>query len=779
MAKRHHLEGRLFAWAALFLLAYASALTLSPRVRTLNPSAPLRWEHWLGVGGWLLAAALMVRARRRYLPRSDPALLALALLLTGWGLLTIWRLIPALGKRQTAWLVLVSVFFTLGSRQKKVVPGLFQHKQRWLLVGLLLTGLTLLLGRNPLGYGPKLWLPVGPFYIQPSEPLKLLLSIYFAAYLAALERRPLRSWPYLLPTFLVTLLAVGLLVAQRDLGTASLLVMLYIGAVYLSSRQWRIFLPGMALLLGLGLLGYAFSDLIRLRLSIWYNPWRDPQGSGYQLIQALISLANGGLLGRGPGLGSPQLTPIAYSDFIYPALAEESGLLGALGLLGLWALLVQRSFQVALRAPQARQRLLAGTLGLYLGGQALVIIGGTIRLLPLTGVTLPFMSYGGSSLFTAFAAILLLLHISQQAQDAPAPTTHSPYRVLNRALYLGLGALALTTSWWIIFRGPDLLKRSDNPRRAQNARLVPRGALLDRHNRPINITSGTAGGYERLYLYPQLMPVIGYTHPVYGETGLEAALDPWLRGARGWPAWQQAGQRLLYGLPLPGLDVQLTLDAALCRQTVNLFAGEAGAAILLDASNGDILVMVSQPSYHPQALDRLAQMPSHPIGYLLNRATQGEYPLPPHLWAPFHAAGLPAEARLQPVHFRLPLNTGNDQQTAPLMLALDVAALVNGGVRPAPRIAQAVYLPQGVQSLPPTGTSQRLPVARPQALQAYAQAGTSFWLHLAPQGKITWAIGGTLPNAPGPPLVAVIVLETDDPAQAQRLLLALLQAAHH
>ncbi len=777
MDDHHRLEGRLFLLAALFVLAYAAALTLAPRVRAHEAQAPLRLVHWIGFLGWLVSGLVMLRARRRFLPQSSPLLLPLALLLTGWGLLTIWRLTPPLGLRQTVWLGLAAFLFALGSRYP-LAESLQRYKYLWLFSGLLLTALTLLLGSNPLGYGPRLWLRVGGVYFQPSEPLKLLLAIYMSAYLGGLPGLRRSLWPYILPTLALILAAVGLLASQRDLGTASLLVMIYTAALYLSSGRRRVLVIGGGLLLGLGALGYAFSDLVRLRLSIWYNPWSDPQGSGYQIIQALMALANGGLPGRGPGLGYPGLVPVSYSDFIYPALVEESGLAGALGLLGLWALLVGAGFRLALRAENAYQRLLAATLSLYLGGQALVIMGGSSRLLPLTGVTLPFMSYGGSSLLTAFAALLLLLQVSQRARRLPLTAEQTrPYRHLHNALLAGLALLALATGWWTIVRSGDLLARSDNPRRALNARFSPRGALLDRNGRPINQTEGQAGGYVRRYAYPDLLPIVGYTHPVYGETGLEAALDDYLRGERGRPAREIWQYHLLYGQPPPGLDVRLTLDADLSQQAADLLAGRAGAVVLLEAASGQILALASQPSYHPEALEDLASLVSTEEAPLLNRATQGLYPLPPGLLAPFRAAGWPADWQRPADAFRLPLSAPRNGLDNPLLLALDAAALTNGGLRPAPEIVFSVRTPQGDALLQPPGTPQTIPLARPQALTAYQLPGTAFWAHSAANETLTWAVGGTLPEWPGQPLTAVVVLESRAPNESLLIVRRLLQAA--
>lgn len=171
--------------------------------------------------------------------------------------------------------------------------------------------------------------------------------------------------------------------------------------------------------------------MVRVRLEVWLNPWNDPSGNSYQIIQSLLSIANSGVFGRGPGIGSPSLVPVAQSDFIYSSIAEETGTLGALGLLGLYSFLPARGVIVALQASERFYRLLAAGLTSYLGVQALLIIGGDLRMLPLTGATLPFLSYGGSSLLTSFVAVALLLAISSQSERQAAPVVSArPYYVL-------------------------------------------------------------------------------------------------------------------------------------------------------------------------------------------------------------------------------------------------------------------------------------------------------------------------------------------------------------
>jgi cell division protein FtsW (lipid II flippase) len=438
-------ETTLLAIAGLFVLACAAALTLAPFARA-NSWAIGNWD--LGIGIWTLvpvwllcAVAAHVIVRRR-LPQRDPYLLPLVYVLSGWGIALIWRLTPEFGLRQLIWLV-VGTAAMLGVT---ALPGdlrwLRRFRYTWLVAGLALTALTLLIGVNPSGVGERLWLGGFGVYLQPAEILKLLLVVFLAAYLS--EKRdlifqngrasygqvaygqvsdlPQRSWPhlpYFLPLMLMWSFSMVVLLSQRDLGMSTLLFTAFLVMLYLASGQVVYLFVGGLLLIGGGVAGYFLFDVVRVRVEAWWNPWADPSGRSYQIVQSLIAIASGGLIGRGPGLGAPTLIPVAHSDFIFAALAEEWGLLGLLGATALIGAVVLRGFQIALRAPggSAFEQLLAGGLSALIGVQALLIMGGVLKVIPLTGLTLPFMSYGGSSLLTNFVVVGLLLKLSAKGRE--------------------------------------------------------------------------------------------------------------------------------------------------------------------------------------------------------------------------------------------------------------------------------------------------------------------------------------------------------------------------
>ncbi len=648
------------ALITLFLGVYSLAITLAPAARARSWQVSYPWMQWLGFAAWLALAFWLHQQSALRLPNRDPYLIPLLALLSGWGLLSIWRLFPSQGLKQTIWLALSFGLFGLGLRLPSSLDFLRRYKYIWLTGGLLLTAMTLIFGTNPLGYGPRLWLGCCGIYLQPSEPLKLLLIIYLAAYLADRQLLLGQLWrtklpdrsnssarsrlgillPLLAPTLVLVGVAVLLMLVQRDLGTASIFLFLYAVIVYVASGDRRILWISVVVLALAAVLGYGLFDVVRLRVDAWLNPWSDPSGRSYQIVQSLLAIANGGLFGRGPGMGNPGLVPVPQSDFIFAAITEETGLVGALALILGYALLANRGLRTALNASSPFSRLLAAGLTAYLVGQSILIMGGNLRLLPLTGVTLPFVSYGGSSLLTTTLSMLVLTQISQQStaglpdqSEEPAILLHPrPYLELAAFLITGLAATAVLTGWWTVYRGPGLLTRTDNARRAIADRFVRRGSLLDRNYAPLTETSGALGDLTRRYLVPELGPVTGYTHPTYGQAGLESSLDPILRGNQGNPGLLVWQEHLLYGQPPPGLNVRLSLDLTLQNEADRLLADHRGAIVLLNAENGEILALASHPTFDPNQLDQnWNDLVKDSHAPLLNRSTLGLYPPGPIL----------------------------------------------------------------------------------------------------------------------------------------------------
>lgn len=414
-------ERGLLALAGLFLLVNAVALEL---VRP-NTGAFVSWVVWglcAGVGHLLLSRAL---------PSRDAFLFPLAMFLSGWGLVLIARLFPFFADRQTLWLVVGLAGLAFAACTPYLLHLLRAYRYTLLLVGVALLLSTIVLGRNPSGSStaPQLWLGVAGVFFQPSEALKVILVAFLASYLA--EHAPnmrfaspsfLRSgrifWlsPRLLgPVLLMWGVCVVVLVWQRDLGTAFLFFGVFLCLLYVASGQWWVLLSGASLLLVAGAVAYRLFAVVRLRIDIWLNAWAEADGRAYQVVQSLMAFGAGGIGGQGIGQGAPLYIPVVHSDFALSALAEEWGLLGVLVVCFALLLYLWRGLRVAL-AQQNRPfyALLAVGLVALIGVQSLMIMGGVLKVLPLTGVTLPFVSYGGSSLLMCFVVTGILLRLSAQ-----------------------------------------------------------------------------------------------------------------------------------------------------------------------------------------------------------------------------------------------------------------------------------------------------------------------------------------------------------------------------
>lgn len=470
----HRREVLFLSLAFVFLLVCALTLFLAPYLRSGDVfSVGRRWGHLLVLPTWIGAAWVLHGHLSHVCPRRDPILLPVVLLLTGWGQLMIWRIAPAFGLRQTAWLVMAVLAAWLVLRSPRDLRWLRSYRYLWLSAGLLLTGLTLVFGTNPSAPEPRLWLGCCGVYFQPSEPLRLLLIAFMASYLAdqlTIQRVGVRQrWAGILaPLFLVWGISVTLLIAQRDLGTGSLFLALFTTMLYLTSRRWQILLAAVVLAVGAGWLAHDMFDIVQLRIEAWLNPWIDPSGGSYQIIQALIAVASGGFFGTGLGMGAPGYVPVAHSDLIFAAVAEEFGLAGGIGMIALFAILVARGLRASMRQSDPFRAVLAAGLATAFGLQAAFIIGGAIRFLPLAGITLPFVSYGGSSLLTSFIGLALLLIVSDD-RSANNVDLHFAGVHVQFGLSVVWIVLALIMAWWVLFRGPGLRARGDNPRAANPA----------------------------------------------------------------------------------------------------------------------------------------------------------------------------------------------------------------------------------------------------------------------------------------------------------------------
>ncbi len=400
-----------------------------------------------GLGGLFLAAHLVVRW---VAPYADPLILPCVALLNGLGLVVIRRLdfaaveratqfgrdLPAgEAPRQLVWTAVGIAAFAAVLLVVRDHTTLQRYTYTAAAAGLVLLLLPALpvLGRTI--NGARLWIRVGPFTLQPSEVAKLLLILFFAGYLVAKRdvlalagRRVLGlDLPRardLGPVLLAWGASLAVLIRGKDLGSSLLFFALFVVMLYVATERTGWLVVGAVLFLGGAAAAYALFGHVKRRVDTWLDPFGDAEDAGFQLVQSLFGFGTGGLTGTGLGEGRPGAVPFASTDFIMAAIGEELGLVGVMAVLLLFGLIVERGLRAALSCRDSFGKLLATGLAFSLALQVFVIVGGVTGLIPLTGVTLPWLSYGGSSIVANWALVAVLLRISDAARrPAPAPVT--------------------------------------------------------------------------------------------------------------------------------------------------------------------------------------------------------------------------------------------------------------------------------------------------------------------------------------------------------------------
>jgi cell division protein FtsW (lipid II flippase) len=391
-----------------------------------SASLPANVVPFLGIILGLLAAAHV--AVRRLAPDADGVLLPIAGLLNGIGYVVIARLDRDLAGLQSLWTaVAVGAFIaTLVVVRRARDLERYRYTFAFLGVGLLLMPLLPILGRTV--NGARIWIRLGPATFQPGELAKLLLAIFFAGYLV--EKRELlqtftrRLGPINLPDpkFLGPVLAAWgfslvVMIFEKDLGSSLLFFALFVTMLWVATaRSLYLVLGGLLFFAGAFVAFRAFGH-VRSRVDIWLDPFQDAGGKGYQLVQSLFAFGSGGVTGTGLSLGSPNRIPAVETDFIFAAIGEELGLLGTVAIVTAFLLMIGVGLRIAIQARSDFEKLLATGLTVTLGVQTFIILGGVTRLVPLTGITLPFVSYGGSSLLANYILLALLLRISSDSVE--------------------------------------------------------------------------------------------------------------------------------------------------------------------------------------------------------------------------------------------------------------------------------------------------------------------------------------------------------------------------
>ncbi len=664
----------------LFLCLAAVPVVLLYALYIVNDNVALSLGTLAVPVGLFVAFAAAHVAVRILAPDADPVILPVVFLLSGIGIAFVTRLAPDLAENQVLWLfisvaaMIATLFFV------RNLDKLADYKYTLGLVGVILLILPMIIGTEK--NGSKLWLTFGGFSFQPGELAKILIVLFLAFYLAsnreALSVTAHRVGPFriprfrmLLPLFIMWGISLLIVIFERDLGSALLFFMYFVVMLYVATGRWSYVFIAIGLLVIGFFFCYHFFSHVKIRVDIWLDPWTDAQNSGYQIVQSLYSIADGDLVGTGIGKGMPTLIPFVESDFLFSAIAEEMGLLGASAVIILYMLFCVRGFATAARAKSDSSAFAAVGLTTVIGFQAFLIIAGVTKLLPLTGVTLPFMSQGGSSLLSSFIIVGLLLRAGDEGTGreaqlvASAPDTgngrvsllgaqasafvhgsHARARfevqgeesgVLGRVA-LGKRLTALITAFAVLFaalianltylqviNASTIQHMSSNNHTIAKSAYVQRGAIITSDGVTLAESLRQEDGtYLRSYPQGSLAAhTVGYISTRYGSSGIESTMNDTLTGSSNYSDWKSALYSLA-GVQEPGNTVALTINSQMQRAAESALEGYTGAVVVLDPSTGAVLAKASAPTYSYDQLDDI--MNSGGAGsQLLDRTTQALY----------------------------------------------------------------------------------------------------------------------------------------------------------
>lgn len=644
----------------LILLCIAAPLViLMFAMLVVNQGQPLNFNT-LGVPIGIFAAFVVAHlAVRKLAPGADPAILPITFALSGIGIAFVTRLRPELAVGQLMWLFVGVAFLVLVLLFVRNLDRLARYKYTLMLVGfiLLLSPLIPFIGQEI--YGSRIWLSIGPFSFQPGELAKIAIVLFLAGYLAAnREMLSVFTWrvgPFnlpdirtLLPLLLMWLISIGIVAFEKDLGSALVFFFVFLVMLYVASGKKTYVIAGV-LMMAIGAVGlYFVFDHIQVRVATWLDPFADAQNTGYQLMQTIYSLADGGLFGVGIGRGLADQIPVVESDFIFAAIGEETGLLGAAGLLLLYLCLAIRGMATAARAKSDVSSFAAVGLTAIIILQAFIIVGGVTRLIPLTGLTLPFVSQGGSSLLASFISVALLLRAGDEAtgvgEEMRSATSMLPTASVLGRVALGKRLTRTMVGFSVLFallvanltlimvvQADHYQNMAGNNHTLMQESDTERGSISTYDGVVLAESQQTEdGSYERVYPAGDLAShVVGYYSTQYGTSGIEASENETLKGQQNYASWTDVINAAA-GINTPGNDVRLTINSTIQQAAQDALEGETGAAVVMDPSTGAVLAMASSPTYSAGDVEALLEQAaasdgSDDAGQLVNRATQGLY----------------------------------------------------------------------------------------------------------------------------------------------------------
>ncbi|WP_418255964.1 FtsW/RodA/SpoVE family cell cycle protein [Gordonibacter urolithinfaciens] len=612
----------------------------------------------LGVPIGIFVAFIIAHlATRKFAPKADPAILPIVFALSGIGICFVERLAPNLAMNQVMWLFLGVAFMVLVMALERNHDKVANYKYTLMIVGFLLLLSPLVPGLGQEIYGSRIWLGIGKFSFQPGEIAKIAIVLFLAGYLAQnREMLSVFTWrvgPFnlpdirtLLPLLLMWLVALVIVVFEKDLGSALVFFFLFLVMLYVATGKKFYLVVGLGLIAIGGVGAYLAFGHVQVRVDNWLDPFADAQNTGYQLVQGIYSIADGDLFGVGVGRGLAEQIPVVESDYIFAAIAEEIGLLGAAGVLLLFLCLAIRGFVTAARAKSDVSSFVAVGLTTMIVLQAFIIVGGVTRLIPLTGLTLPFISQGGSSLLASFIAVGFLMRCGDEgtgvgSEVASATSSLHANSVLGRVSLgkrLTHAMIILSTLFALLVANLTLIMvvqanyyqnmPGNNHTLAKESR-TERGTISTYDGvilaQSVQQEDGT---YERVYPAGNLAThVVGYASTQFGTSGIEAAENDTLKGQQNYASWTDVLNSLA-GIGGVGNDVTLTLNSKIQQAAQDALSGYAGACVVMDPETGAVLGMASSPTY--DAADFAAEIEkanANPDGEstLLNRAIQTLY----------------------------------------------------------------------------------------------------------------------------------------------------------
>ena len=400
---------------------FAGIILLAGLLETACNTGKFVYAPLVGALAVVIVWIVVASAAHKVNKYGDKSLLVVSWLLCAVGLFMVGRLKPELFLQQAVWVAVGGVAFVLAVYFSRKIDLLARYKYMIAIFGIILLATALIFGTE-IG-GSRNWVVLGPVRFEPFEFSRLLMVVFLAAYLD--ERRLLFDSPdwklgfaslpdkrILAPLVVLWGLAMVVLIVQKDLGAALLFFSTAIFLIYIATGRPLYVFGGVTVFLLGSILCYLLYWHVRVRVDIWLNPWADPDGRAFQVVQSLFAFAAGGLWGTGLGLGHPALIPEVHTDFIFAAIGEELGLLGSVAVLLAYAFIVYRAFYIAIRCRNSFLSLLCAGLACFLGVQIFLIVGGVTKFFPLTGVTMPFVSYGGSSMVSTSIIFGILVAVS-------------------------------------------------------------------------------------------------------------------------------------------------------------------------------------------------------------------------------------------------------------------------------------------------------------------------------------------------------------------------------